>query len=169
MTERFFFSSPFLLLFSLLLLSSLCNFSPYRFLISLASDRLLLMIPSTHAHTVSPLFLNSFPFPVFFPHPSLSPALPGPSSPAAGAPAAGPTQPAEPLPTPSSSWQGMQPVPSPGRVWGPLHHPRSIPADTIPIPTTRPQPDRRPDLPIPPHRSWDVPGGPSNAKLGCIP
>lgn len=152
-----FFSSPFLLLFSLLLFSSLCNFSPYGFFISLASERLFLMLPFTHRHAVSPLLLSSFPLPEFPPPNPSSPALPALSSLAAGAPATGPTWPAEPLPTPCSSWQGMQPVPSSKRVWEPPHHLRSISAGAIPIPAARPQMDRRPDLPIPPPAAGTCP------------
>lgn len=66
MTECFFFSSLFLLLLSLLLFSSLCNFSPCGFFIFLASEHLL-MHPSVHTYATSPLLLSSFPFPEFFP------------------------------------------------------------------------------------------------------
>lgn len=122
MMERFFLP-PFLLLFSPLLFSSLYNFSPYGFFGSLLLEHLILMLPSTHTHAVFPLLINSFPLSEFLSlHPS-SPAIPGLSSLAARAPTTRHKWLAKPLLTSCSSWQGIQLVPSSGRVWEPPHHP----------------------------------------------
>lgn len=72
MTEYFFFTSLFLLFFSLLLFSSLCNFLPYGFSISLALEHLFLMLLSMHTHCVFPPLFIFFPLSEFFPiQPSL--------------------------------------------------------------------------------------------------